>query len=231
MRKSLPTLLPLLLLTAGLAPSNEANLDRRIPLVQFSATPLSDCLDTLAETAGVSFQIEWRALESAGVDRTTPITFKLRNVTARKVLDLLLREAGSGSALTWEDDEGVITITTQEQADRRLYVEVYDVRDLLFTPLDAGAPPTLDFTLTPIQRGGGGSSGGNLFGNSSSGSPNSDTQTADQRGDNLVQIIQTTLRPEIWNVSGGPASIRYLNGTLIVNAPKSVHELLGTPVR
>jgi hypothetical protein len=221
-------------LTTGAAQpgdSNDASLDRRIPLVQFSATPLSECLTFLSESAGVSFQIDWRTLEAAGIDKSTPITLRLRNVSVGKVLDIVLREAGSGSTLTWEYDDGVLVITTQEELDKKLYVEVYDVRDLLFTPLDAGAPPTLDFTLTPVTKGGGGNSGGTLFGGNSSNASNTQTATPDQRGENLVQIIQSTLRPEVWNINGGPASIRYLNGTLIVNAPRSVHELIGIPVR
>jgi hypothetical protein len=34
----------------------------------------------------------------------------------------------------------------------------------------------------------------------------------------------------VWRQNGGPASIRFFNGTLIVTAPRSVHEAIGGPL-
>ena len=38
--------------------------------------------------------------------------------------------------------------------------------------------------------------------------------------------IQAIISPEIWNTNGGPAAIRMWSGSLIVTAPRSVHEAL-----
>ena len=38
------------------------------------------------------------------------------------------------------------------------------------------------------------------------------------------------IQPDIWHVNGGLAGIRYFNGSLIVTAPRSVHEALGDGV-
>ena len=40
-------------------------------------------------------------------------------------------------------------------------------------------------------------------------------------------IITSTIEPELWQQNGGTAAIRFFNGSLIVTAPRSVHEALG----
>jgi hypothetical protein len=37
------------------------------------------------------------------------------------------------------------------------------------------------------------------------------------------------VRPEIWRENGGTASIQYILGELIITAPLSVQEAIGTP--
>lgn len=207
-------------------------LDVRIPQLRLEAVALSDALDFLREVGRLNLRVDWTVLEQAGVDRSTPVTLFLRNVTVRRALDAVLREAGAGTVLAWEVVDGIIEVTTQEEADKRLVTEVYDVRDLLFTPLDAGEPPPVEFNLEPVQRGGGGGGGGQgLFGGSAAGQGQQQALTPEQRGQQLVELITSTIRPEVWDINGGTASIRFFNGMLIVSAPRSVHQLLGTPVR
>lgn len=221
--------------SAGAAPRDEASvaLDRRVPEVKFDAVGLSDAIDFLRDIGGLNLRVDWKTLEAAGIDRTTPVTFYLRNVSVRKALDTILREAGSGQKLAFEIEEGVIEVTTQEKADQILTTEVYDIRDLMFTPLDAGDPPEVEFQLEAVERGGGGGGGGSgLFGgNGGGGQGQQQATTPDQKGLEIVELITALIRPEVWQVNGGTATIRYFNGTLIVSAPRSVHELIGTPVR
>lgn len=49
----------------------------------------------------------------------------------------------------------------------------------------------------------------------------------------LIDLIQATVRPESWDTSGGPGTIRYFaNGhALVVLAPEDVHEELGGVLR
>lgn len=208
-------------------------LDVRIPHLRLEAVAFSDAIDLLRDTGRFNLRVDWRALELAGIDRSTPVTLFLRNVSVRRALEALLREAGAGQKLAWELVDGVVEVTTQEEADKILTVEVYDVRDLLFTPLDAGEPPQVEFQLEPVERGGGGGGGGQgLFGGGNAGGANRGAaQTPDAKGAALVDLIVSTIRPEVWDLNGGTASIRYLDGMLIVSAPRSVHQLLGTPVR
>jgi len=49
--------------------------------------------------------------------------------------------------------------STQEELDKHLVTQVYDIREPdVQIPLDAGQPPELQFQLEPVTRGGGGGS-------------------------------------------------------------------------
>ena len=76
------------------------------------------------------------------------------------------------------------------------------------------------------SSGGGGGSGG-LFNNSNQDRNKEPAKTKDQRAQDLVDLIINPVRPDIWKENGGPASIRYFNGNLIISAPRSVHEAIG----
>lgn len=240
MKRAIRTVLTGVALSAAVwcgaaAPRDEAtiSLDRRIPEVKFDAVGLSDAIDFLRDIGGLNLRVDWKTLEAAGIDRSTPVTFYLRNVSLRKALDTVLREAGGGQKLAYEIEEGVVEVTTQEEADRILTTEVYDIRDLMFSPIDAGDPPEVEFQLEAVERGGGGGGGGGgLFGGGQGGGAGQRAETTpDQKGLEIVELITALIRPEVWQVNGGTATIRYFNGTLIVSAPRSVHELIGSPVK
>src|SRR5665213_573341 len=61
----------------------------------------------------------------------TSVTVRLRSVSLRKALDMVLQEAGGGDKLAYDLDQGVIAITTRELADARMYTRVYPC--LLYT--------------------------------------------------------------------------------------------------
>ncbi|MBV8781493.1 MAG: hypothetical protein JO353_08860 [Phycisphaerae bacterium] len=42
----------------------------------------------------------------------------------------------------------------------------------------------------------------------------------------MIDLIEAIVRPDIWKAKGGPADIRFFNGSLIVTAPRSVHEAI-----
>ena len=43
--------------------------------------------------------------------------------------------------------------------------------------------------------------------------------TRADRAQALVDVITSTIQPEIWQANGGTAAIRFFNGSLIVTAP------------
>jgi hypothetical protein len=195
-----------------------------LPELRFDNVTLGDAIDFLRDVSGTNIHVNWGAMETIGIGRDTTINVRLRSVTLRKVLRTMLTEAGTGNLLTFYIDENVIEITTRELADQQLFTKVYPVEDLLMEVPDFDQPPS--FQLNQASSGGrGGSSGQSIFsGNTNN---NNATVTRANRAQELIDTIQAIVQPEIWNVAGGPAAIRFWNGSLIVTAPRSVHEALG----
>jgi uncharacterized membrane protein YgcG len=203
-----------------------------LPATNLDNVSLSDAIDFLRDVSGANIHVNWRALEGIGVGKDAQVNVKLRSVTLRKVLDLVVSEAGAGSALTYYIDQGVIEVTTRELADKDQFTRVYPIQDLIVEVPDFVGP---DFNITNNNsggggRGGGGGGGSSIFGGGSGGSGGSQdekTMTRAERADALIEVITSTIQPEIWQVNGGSAAIRFFNGSLIVTAPRSVHEALG----
>ena len=219
-------------LSALAAPRDRA-LDRRLPEMKFTGVTLGDAIDFVRDVGGVNIHVNWKALEEQNVTADTPVNVRLRSVSLRKVLGLLLTEASGSDALTFYVDEGVVEVTTRELADKKVFTKIYPVDDLVMEIPDFGEPPSFNLTATTDQGsgggGGGGGSSGGIFGGSSSETnrDQNNTTTREQRGEELVQLITETVRPDIWAVNGGTATIRYFRGSLVVTAPRSVHEALG----
>jgi len=218
-----------------------AQLDRVLPAVNFSNVTLKDAIDFLRDVSGSNIHVNWKAIEAAGITQDTQINIKLRQVSLRKVLALLLNEASGGVGLTFYIDDGVIEITTTELADSQMYTVVYPVQDLLVERQPFIEPPQFDLSYAS-SRGGVGGSGGrgssgsggsqNLFGTYAQ---NFNQQQQNQprvnsKAQELVDLIVDTVSPNIWVPNGGPARIRFFDGNLIVTAPRSVHEELGGPI-
>ena len=210
-------------------------LDPTLPEMKFTGVTFGDAVDFVRDVAGVNIHVNWKALEAENVTADTPVNIRLRSVTLRKVLNLLLSEASGSDSLTYFVDQGVVEITTREMADKKVYTKIYPVDDLVMEIPEFSEPP--DFNLQSVteqsrQGGGGGGGGGSggIFGNSGTSGREREKETAttrEQRGEELVQLITETVRPDIWAVNGGTASIRYFRGNLIITAPRSVHEAIG----
>ncbi|HEY1629376.1 MAG TPA: hypothetical protein VGF52_05925 [Tepidisphaeraceae bacterium] len=228
MRPLLLAILLILTTTRAFAADASAKqmLSSSLPDVKFDNISLSDAIDFIHDISNVNIHVDWKALEAAGIGKDTTINFRLHSVPMRKVLTTLLSEAGSGNLLTYYIDQNVLEITTREIADKQLITRVYPVDDLIQDVPDFDQPP--NFQLQASQTGGGGGGGQNLFNNQNN---NNNTQnTRADRAQQLIETIQAIIQPEIWSINGGPAAIRFYNGSLVVTAPRSVHEALGGDV-
>ena len=130
-------------------------LNRVMPQVNLVGVSFADALDYIRDVGGVNVHVNWRAIESIGITRDTIVNVRLRNVTLRKVLTLVLTEVAGGPTLAFYSDEGVIEVTTKAIADSILYTVVYPVQDLLFEPPAFVEPPNFS-----VGFGGGGYGGG-----------------------------------------------------------------------
>jgi len=194
--------------------------------------PLSDALEFLESVSGANFHVEWKLLEAAGVGKDAPVNVRLRSVSLRKALSLVLSEAAGGDLLTFYSDGGVIEVTTREQADKQMFTRVYPIQDLIVEVPDFAGPDLNITSNNPASssgRGGGGGGGSGIFNGSSGNTNDKDDKslTRAERADQLIDVITQTIQPDVWQANGGSAAVRFFNGNLIVTAPRSVHEALG----
>jgi len=209
-------------------------LDRPLPELKFNATPLSDVMDFLADTTESNFSVDWKALDAAHIAKDTPITLRMsRGVSMHKVLDMILDQAAGKGVLTFYVSEGVIEITSQESSDKVLYSRVYPIQDLLFQPTDYNNAPNLSLQNAGQGQsagggggGGGASSSNSLFTDTGSTSGKSTATAQADRAAEIIKLITDTVRPELWQANGGTATISFFRGNLIVNAPRSIHQML-----
>src|SRR5665213_3420000 len=234
-------------LVCGLAPApaRAASAARRqlnttLPEVKFEGVALTDAMDFLRDVSGANMTVNWKALEEAGITKDTPVTVRLRSVSLRKALDMVLQEAGGGDKLAYDLDQGVIAITTRELADARMYTRVYPVQDLIMDVPDFTDAP--DFSLNSTSnnqnqnpQGGGGigstqvTQANDLFGGSGTqgGQREKPGPTKQEMVDQITKLISETVAPESWREAGGTTgALRELQGQLIVTqTPENQQQL------
>ena len=109
----------------------EAQLARPIPELNFDAVPFAEVVDFLRDVSGANVFVEWTALEAAGVDRSSPVTVRVKNVKFSQALDMVLKSGGKGVPLGYGLKGGVLRISTREDLDRETEIRAYDVRDIV----------------------------------------------------------------------------------------------------
>jgi hypothetical protein len=206
--------------------SARALLETRLPSADLTNVSLADALDFLRDVAGVNIIVDWKELATINISKDAQINLKLHDVTAGKVLSLILSQAGPGDLLTYSIDQNVVEVTTRAVSDQQLITVVYYVVDLL-QPNDVFNYQITNLTGGAAQITGNGGGGG---GQTLTASNATQTKTTDQKSQDLIKLIETVVRPEVWRDNGGAASMEYLNGNLIVTAPRSVQEAIGGPV-
>ncbi|MEX2388078.1 MAG: hypothetical protein WD534_09380, partial [Phycisphaeraceae bacterium] len=216
----------------------------REPLpVDFEAHRLVNVIDYFQSTTGQNFFVNWRALESAGVDQDTPIDLQLANVPADQALRLVLQQASSDfEPVRYSLIDGIVHISTESDLQRTTDTRVYDVRDLLVQVPNFDNAPQFDLESALDEesgtggeggRGGGGGrggrgggGGGGLFGDSD----DSDSEDVEYRSRaemiaEIEEMIRTTVgRIDEWDEFGGDvSSIREYNGNLILRSTPDNH--------
>jgi hypothetical protein len=213
---------------AAATPAAPSPANRAAPTANFTGVALGDAIDYIRDVTQANLHVNWRALEEVGVGKDTVVNLRLRNVPLKTVLRLMLNEAGGGTGLTYYVADGVIEVTTQELADKELITKVYPIDDLIMDFPDP-VPPEFNIQSTAQTSGGGGgggSSGQGLIQSGSTGNDNQARNNAQERAQDLIKIIQDSIQPNVWKENGGMASIHFFKGSLIVTAPRSVHQAL-----
>ena len=192
-------------------------LDRPSGTFEFGATPLSQVLQMLAEAGGFAVVFD-KALEEAGIDLSThPVTMRLAGMRYEDAIYLLLpRECG------YRVEAGYVLVTTLEKSWLPLKTVVYSVRDAVTVVPNFVGPR---FEIGDITSQSQGSGGTNIFGNQ----PEEPEDEGQARPEQLVDMVKRHVRNESdrriapWDDEGGPATVQYLEGKLIVNQTPQGH--------
>jgi len=94
---------------------------------QFVETPLRDVVEQLKRMHGIEIRLDQRALDDVGVPTDLPITQRLRGISLRSALKLMLDELDLTSVVENE----VLLITTPEEAENKLLTVAYPISDLV----------------------------------------------------------------------------------------------------
>ena len=99
-------------------PDLDKVLARHLPDIRFENVGLSDVVDFLRDITGMNLYLDLASLEQAGIERNTPVTMKLTDVAAGKVLDLLVADLGSGKTKVTCSKEGNVVVIGVAKAEK-----------------------------------------------------------------------------------------------------------------
>ncbi len=110
--------------------------------LDFSEVPLNDVVTALQDDYGIPIQLDTPAMDEIGVSTDEPVTVSLNNISLRSALRLMLKHL----QLTYVIQDEVLLITTPQEAESRLKVCVYDIRDFA----DANQPKAVQALVDVI---------------------------------------------------------------------------------
>lgn len=217
-------------------------LQKRIERIDWEEFPFNELLTWLREQGENRVNVVARkaALKNEDVDDERRVTLNLTNVTVAEVLNEALDQLSREGKLQYRATENFITISTEEDFNRRLVLRVYNVADLLFRLPDFGAEaPQIDLTGQGGQGGGHQGGGRSVFSGAGGqgqqqghGEERQETQT---RLHSLRDVIVATIAPESWMRVGhgekpsdrsGRGRIEVYENFLLVLNTLEVHEQL-----
>ncbi len=162
----------------------------------------------LRERGEISVIPVWRALEDIGVRRTDGVTLQMRDTTVHAVLVEVCDQLSLYGEVGFIGYGNVIKISSQKHLDRKVYVRVYDVRDLIFEVGEFASPDAV--------------AGAKL-----GASVEMDNyRTPEERMADLANVLRRTIDPDRWAENGGDCALVIHETSLVVRAPISVHQKL-----
>lgn len=229
--------------------SSESPMDRKVdkrlsendPKISASQIPFENVVDLLRNQTGLNIVVNWSALAAAGVEKTSPVSLTLRDVPFKKVLQIVLQQVqgGGSTQLGYSVDQGVITISTNDQLAQQKVVRVYDIQDLLVKAPNFSNFPQFNLqsatqnTSTSVSSGSAGTANnnGNLFGGGGGGAGSAASTTTSKKAmvREITKLIENTVDRNTWVDNGGTVgTIREISGQLVVSqTPEAQQKIAG----
>lgn len=198
--------------------------------VELEDARLEDVLMFIEQAGNLPLDVKWVGNDNPiGLEKGKAVSLNAKNMTLQALLENALDKAGDEfSEATWQlTPEGTIEVGPKERLNGRKTVKVYDINDLLFVIPNFTEVPELDLDAVLQQssgRGGGGGGRGVFRADQN----NEVELTEEQRVQEIVEILTSTVEPEQWQVNGGTgASVRFYRGALLISAPDYIHRQIG----
>lgn len=221
--------------------------------VDFIQEPARAVIEHLSQQADV--RIVGRYLDDStgvGIDPLIPITIAVEDGRLLSVLEQILEQCALLDETTWQLRKGFVEIGTKARlnAPAARVTRSYPIAALLHEPPMFDDAPDLRIETSYAnaysnwgsgwRRGYGGSFGAGGTGFSSGGGYGGVIGSNRQRSrsidpgeaaQEIIDLITSLIEPAHWAVNGGDAaSIRYLQGVLVINAPDYIHrQVAGYP--
>lgn len=193
----------------------------RTVTIEFTDQRLEDVITFLKDFTGAEFEPEWQDGSRDGLDKDQTFSLSIKNLSALETLERVLSKVQT----TYEENgwqmtsAGTIQFGPKSMLNRDRRMEIYDINDLLTVLPRYDDAPTIDLEQVLQSNEGG---GGTIF--EEEDDEQQDLPTKSERAQEIVDLIVTTVEPVQWVDNGGSGgTIRYYNGTLIVNAPDYIH--------
>jgi hypothetical protein len=196
--------------------------------IELTEQRLEDVMTFLREFTGADIEPLWGTDGGEGLDKDMLITMKVSNLPAMDFLERLLAKAQPefGTGNSWQmTTDGTMQAGPKELLNKEKRVELYDIHDLLFIIPTYDEVPQIDLQslLQQSQSGGGGGGGQSPF-RDDEGDAERETKPLSERAQEIIDILIQLVEPDQWVENGGEAAtIRYYQGSLLVNAPDYIH--------
>ncbi|MEL6497315.1 MAG: hypothetical protein AAF937_11460 [Planctomycetota bacterium] len=211
--------------TIRLKRENLAKMLRPISL-SVDEQPLQDVMRFLEDFTGAQLDVRYiNDRTGSGLDPESPISLDVQNISALRLLELVLDQAGRDSfeGATWQlTSWGAIEAGLKSTLNRRQRVQVYDIADLLLVLPDYQDAPEIDLqSVLQSQQGGGG--GQSPFGGDTQGQDDEE-RDLEERKDAIIDLITAIVETEQWQRNGGDGgTISVYQNTLIIRAADYMH--------
>jgi len=193
--------------------------------VNFDDASLRDAVSFLVQVTGAEIEPVWDDGSGNGLDPEQLVSVHADNMTALNILERLLHQAsgafGFGGGATWQMTEwGSMQIGPKEVLNEDRYVRIYPISDLIYEIPDFVNAPELD--LNAVLQSGQGGGGQSPF--QTNQDDNRDRLSPEDRAQPIIDMLVNLVEPEQWEQNGGSgASVRFWQGSLLVNAPDYIH--------
>ncbi len=191
----------------------KSKLENQKVTINFSETPFEEAINFLRDITGLNFVISNSAMD---VVADAAVSLRLREIRLKNALALIL---AADESLQWTIKHDVIYISTEEDEPPELFLEFYNVSELVQNVPDFPAPQiALRDQGNPWEGGGGGGGGGGGIIDLG----DSDDDTGGGVGfdwEKLQELIERILGD-----MEDEGEIRYTGGLLIVRKPLEAHK-------